>query len=128
MGAPIISVVVPVYNEEQAVDLFYRRTANTLDGLGWEWEMIFVNDGSRDYTLEHLLLLRQKDARIQVIDLSRNFGKESALSAGLDFARGQAAIPMDADLQDPPRAHPGTGSAMAGGLRGCQCHPADSQR
>jgi glycosyltransferase involved in cell wall biosynthesis len=106
MDTPVLSVVVPVYNEEQSIDLFYLRTAKVLDSLQLPWEIVFVNDGSRDNTLARLVGLRQRDRRIQVIDLSRNFGKESALSAGLDFARGDAAIPMDVDLQDPPELIP----------------------
>jgi glycosyltransferase involved in cell wall biosynthesis len=106
MEAPVLSVVVPVYNEEQSIDLFYLRTTKVLEGLQLPWEMVFVNDGSRDNTLARLVALRQRDRRVQIIDLSRNFGKESALSAGLDFARGDAAIPIDVDLQDPPELIP----------------------
>ncbi len=77
-----------------------------MDGCGESWEMICVNDGSTDDTLLQLIALHQQDSRILVIDLSRNFGKEAALTAGLDAAQGDAAIPLDADLQDPPEVIP----------------------
>jgi glycosyltransferase involved in cell wall biosynthesis len=77
-----------------------------MEQTGKSWEMVCINDGSKDDTLEQLLALHQKDSRVVVIDLSRNFGKEAALTAGLDNARGDCAIPLDADLQDPPELIP----------------------
>jgi glycosyltransferase involved in cell wall biosynthesis len=77
-----------------------------MEQTGKSWEMVCINDGSKDDTLEQLLALHQKDPRVVVIDLSRNFGKEAALTAGLDNARGDCAIPLDADLQDPPELIP----------------------
>lgn len=101
-AAPDLSVVVPMYNEEEVIGAFFARLRPVLDGLGLSYEIICVNDGSRDRTF---LLLQQEhvgDPRVKVINLSRNFGKETALTAGLDHARGGAVIPIDADLQDPP--------------------------
>lgn len=97
-----VSLIIPVYNEEAAVPLFLEAVAPVLAAEPYEFEFIFVNDGSRDRTLAVLLDMAQRDPRIRIIDLSRNFGKENALAAGLHAASGDAAIPMDADLQDPP--------------------------
>lgn len=99
----LISIVTPFFNEAEVVAAFYERitkVANTIPDA--EFEFVCVNDGSQDDTLERLAQLVANDARVRVIDLSRNFGKEAALTAGLDEARGHAVIPMDADLQDPP--------------------------
>jgi glycosyltransferase involved in cell wall biosynthesis len=102
-GDPRISIVVPFYNEGSAVDVFYERIVPVLSGLEqMPFEIVCVNDGSRDDTLARLRTLVERDARVRVLDLSRNFGKEAALSAGLDAARGDGVIVIDADLQDPP--------------------------
>lgn len=105
-GVPRLSVVVPAYNEQRAVPVFLEAMLPVLDGLPVEAELIFVNDGSSDGTLACLLALAQEESRIRVVDLSRNFGKEAALTAGLDHARGDAVIVMDVDLQDPPELLP----------------------
>lgn len=102
----LISIVVPAYNEAEVLGEFYRRLSAIIDRLTDRCEIIFINDGSTDETLGVLKSLRESDRRIAIIDLSRNYGKEIALSAGLDFARGDAAIPIDADLQDPPELIP----------------------
>ncbi|MEY1557509.1 glycosyltransferase family 2 protein [Yoonia sp. R2331] len=102
MAAPEISVVAPAYNEEDSLQAFYDRLTATFDGNKIDGEIVFVNDGSRDNTLPMLIALQAQDPRVVVVDLSRNFGKEIALTAGLDHARGRAAIPIDVDLQDPP--------------------------
>lgn len=99
---PLVSLVVPVFNEEDAVDLFVETVMRELDGARVRVEVVFVNDGSRDDTLARLLDHSQRDQRIRVVNLSRNFGKEAALTAGIDNARGDVLIPMDIDLQDPP--------------------------
>ncbi|WP_299443120.1 glycosyltransferase family 2 protein [uncultured Rhodospira sp.] len=99
---PDLSVVVPMYNEEEAVAPFFAEVVPELERLGVSWEIICVNDGSRDRTLDCLLDHRARDKRIVVLDLSRNFGKEAALTAGLEHATGRAVVPMDVDLQDPP--------------------------
>ncbi|MGE0047970.1 MAG: glycosyltransferase family 2 protein [Acidithiobacillus sp.] len=97
-----ISVVIPCYNESANISSLFDRTRAVLQKLEQRWEIIFVNDGSSDDTLLRLLALRDRDDRVMIINLSRNFGKEAALSAGLDHATGDVAIPLDADLQDPP--------------------------
>ncbi len=98
----MISVVAPAYNESDNVIPFYETMKTVLEELSSSWEIICVNDGSKDDTLEKLKALHIKDTRIKVINLSRNFGKEIALTAGLDHAQGDAIIPIDIDLQDPP--------------------------
>lgn len=98
-----LTLVIPVYNEAETVHFFVRRISELFDGPDSPTiEMLFVNDGSSDSTLGELLKLQQRDPRIRIVDLSRNFGKEAALSAGLDAARGQVVVPIDVDLQDPP--------------------------
>lgn len=101
-----LSVVVPCYNEEAVISKFLTKIQSTLDPIGITYELLFVNDGSKDKTLELLLEARDRDERIKVIDLSRNFGKEAALSAAMAHAVGQAVIPIDADLQEPPELIP----------------------
>lgn len=97
-----LSLIVPVFNEEAAIPQFMDRIGRVMDGLGVSWEAVFVNDGSNDGTLEVLRETRRRHNNVGVVDFSRNFGKEAALTAGLDFARGRAVIPIDVDLQDPP--------------------------
>lgn len=97
-----ISLVVPMFNEEDAVGLFFDALLPVLRDITEDYEIICVNDGSTDRTLELLLAARETDQRVRVLDLSRNFGKEIALTAGIDFASGRAIIPIDCDLQDPP--------------------------
>lgn len=103
---PEISVVVPLYNEEASCDAFFQQVLPILASVTPKYEVVCVNDGSSDRTKEHLADWHYKDTRIKVLNLTRNFGKEHALAAGLDHARGQAVIPMDADLQDPPEVIP----------------------
>lgn len=104
--APVFSVVVPAFNEAEALPTLHRRIAAIMDGLGEPWELVLVDDGSRDATLAVANELRAGDPRIGVLALSRNFGKEIATTAGLDHARGAAVILIDADLQDPPELIP----------------------
>lgn len=99
---PSISVVVPAYNEQEVLTSFYNRTSAVLRDIGSNYEIVFVNDGSTDGTLKAMYQLAEADKNIQVIDLSRNFGKEIALTAGLDHAKGEVIVIIDADLQDPP--------------------------
>jgi polyisoprenyl-phosphate glycosyltransferase len=101
-----LSVVVPVYNESEVLPELHRRLAAVLDGLDCDAEIVFVNDGSTDRSLEVLTALHDADPRVAVLDLSRNFGKEIAMSAGLDHAGGDAVVVIDADLQDPPECIP----------------------
>lgn len=105
-ASQVLSIVVPMFNEAENIGPFYERLKKVLDNNGESYEIICVNDGSTDATLENLLKLREKDPNIKVVDLSRNFGKEIALTAGLDFSSGMAVIPIDADLQDPPELIP----------------------
>ena len=106
-GEPVsLSVVVPVYNEEAVLPEFHRRLAAVLDRIPGAAEVLYVNDGSRDGSMARLAALHRADARVAVIDLSRNFGKEIAMTAGLDHAAGDAVVVIDADLQDPPEVIP----------------------
>jgi glycosyltransferase involved in cell wall biosynthesis len=99
----LISVVVPAYNEEAVIEACYNRLAAIFDRLdGYAWELVVVNDGSKDATQSIVEALAQRDSRIASVDLSRNFGKEIAMTAGLDYAKGDAVVVIDADLQDPP--------------------------
>jgi glycosyltransferase involved in cell wall biosynthesis len=102
----MLSVVVPAYNEAEALPEFHRRLAKVLDQLDMSAEIAYVNDGSSDGTLGVLEALQQQDGRIGIVDLSRNFGKEIAMAAGLDCASGDAVVIIDADLQDPPELIP----------------------
>lgn len=101
----MLSVIVPAYNEQEVLPIFHARLAaamTELPELSGRWEVLYVNDGSKDNTLEVLQGLQQRDTAVGVANLSRNFGKEAAMSAGLKLARGSAVILIDADLQDPP--------------------------
>jgi len=97
-----LSVVVSVYNEEQALPLFYKTTKPILEALSWDYELLFVNDGSQDESLQILRELAAQDEKVRVIAFSRNFGHEAAMIAGIDYAGGDAIVCMDADLQHPP--------------------------
>lgn len=102
LDTPRISVVIPAYNEHEVLPEFHRRLAAVMNGLAESWEAVYVNDGSSDATYEILKEIARSDARIVLVDLSRNFGKEIAMTAGFDHARGDAVVVIDADLQDPP--------------------------
>lgn len=99
---PLLSIVVPVYNEEESITLFIDAVAPVLTAIDPAWEILFVNDGSRDGTWAALTAASAREPRVRAIDLSRNYGKEVALTAAIDHARGRAVVPMDVDLQDPP--------------------------
>jgi len=99
---PVISIVCPCYNEEDVIELFLKEINIVLQDIGKTFEIIFINDGSEDNTLDTLLLAKKNYINIRIINLSRNFGKEAALTAGLDQAKGEVVIPIDVDLQDPP--------------------------
>ena len=98
---PVFSVVVPVFNEAEGLGEFHRRLTNVMDLLG-TWEVIYVNDGSTDTSLAVLLVLHDAAPNVAVLNLARNFGKEIAMTAGLDHVAGEAVVVIDADLQDPP--------------------------
>ena len=97
-----ISVVAPLYNEQENIDALFRRLLAVLEALNTSYDVICVNDGSRDNTLKNLVEYHQLYPQIKVVNLSRNFGKDTAMSAGIDYSQGMAVIPIDADLQDPP--------------------------
>jgi glycosyltransferase involved in cell wall biosynthesis len=103
---PTVVLVVPAHNEEEGIALAFTEISKVMDSLGVLWSVIFVNDGSRDSTLDVLEQLYQRDDRVSYISLSRNFGHQSALAAGLDHAAGDVVITMDADLQHPPEVIP----------------------
>lgn len=101
-----ISIVVPCFNEEQTIPIFYKTVTPILAEIGIGYEILFVDDGSRDLTRETVLKLARLDSRVSLISFSRNFGKEAALLAGLEHALGDAVVVMDVDLQDPPELLP----------------------
>ncbi len=115
---PTISIVVPCHNEAQSLKSFMRATNAVLETIAdVSFELVFIDDGSTDATLATLRTFANDDPRISILELSRNFGKEAALTAGIDFASGDAVIPIDADLQDPPALIP----ALVGKWReGCE--------
>ena len=101
-----ISLVIPAYNEEESIVGFMNRVRPIMDATGYDYELVFVDDGSRDQTARILTDLAASHHNVRFVKLSRNFGKESALTAGLTYATGDAIIPMDCDLQDPPELIP----------------------
>lgn len=103
---PKISIVIPVFNEEEVLPLLYQRLCQLAERLPLGWEWIFVNDGSRDNTYPLLQRLAQQDTRVKVLHFSRNFGHQIAITAGIDFTHGEAVVVMDADLQHPPEVIP----------------------
>ncbi|MCA9996311.1 MAG: glycosyltransferase family 2 protein [Anaerolineales bacterium] len=103
---PTISIIAPVYNEEAVLDELHRRVAEVMDQQPEPWELLLVNDGSRDRSAEVIAQLHAKDNRVKGISFSRNFGFQVAVTAGLDHAQGDAIILTDADLQDPPEVYP----------------------
>jgi polyisoprenyl-phosphate glycosyltransferase len=98
----MISIVIPIWNEEAVIPELYRRITDIMANVEESWEVVCVNDGSTDRSLELLLDLHRQDPRVKIIELSRNYGHQTAITAGADFADGDAVIVMDADLQDPP--------------------------
>ena len=102
-----LSVVVSCYNEELALRQFYAETSKVLKSLSWDFELIFVNDGSQDGSIEILKELAAGDEKVKVVDFSRNFGHEAAMIAGMDYSSGDGIVCMDADLQHPPECLPG---------------------
>lgn len=102
----VLSIVVSVYNEEQALPLFYQTTKPILETLSWDYELLFVNDGSGDGSRLFLEQLAAQDKKVRMVSFSRNFGHEAAMIAGIDYASGDAIVCMDADLQHPPQCLP----------------------
>ncbi|MEZ8141246.1 bactoprenol glucosyl transferase [Enterovibrio norvegicus FF-162] len=102
MTQTVISIVCPCFNEQEVIHTFTDKITGIMSATDFSYELLFVNDGSKDNTLSVLHELAAKNTHIRVLNLSRNFGKEAALTAGLDHAKGEVIIPIDADLQDPP--------------------------
>src|ERR1700679_1036914 len=113
----MISVVVPIFNEEENIVPFHEAVADALVDVGEDWEVVYVNDGSRDSSLDLLRGLQDGDAHVVVVDLSRNWGHMGAISAGLQTARGDAVVLMDGDFQDPPDVIPQLVEAWRGGAQ-----------
>ncbi|HWY57377.1 MAG TPA: glycosyltransferase family 2 protein [Terriglobales bacterium] len=113
----MISVVVPIFNEEELIRLFHAAVTDAMKNLGEAWEAVYVNDGSRDSSLLLLRELQAEDPHVVVVDLSRNWGHMGAISAGLQTARGDAVVLMDGDFQDPPEVVPQLVAAWRGGAQ-----------
>jgi len=99
---PTVSIIAPVYNEEAILHELHKRISETMESLGEPWELVLVNDGSWDRSFEIMQELHEQDSRVHIINFSRNFGHQIAITAGMDYAQGQAVVIIDADLQDPP--------------------------
>ncbi len=106
MTSPTFSIVCPIFNEIGNMPELYRRVKETMDGLGEPWELVLVDDGSTDGSTDMMRELARQDPRLRPVIFARNFGHQIAVTAGLDYARGQAVVIMDSDLQDPPEAVP----------------------
>lgn len=106
MSQPTFSIVAPNFNESQTIPEFYRRVCATMDALGEPWELVWVDDGSTDDSADKIRLIATQDPRVRKVIFARNFGHQIAVTAGLDYSRGQAVIIMDSDLQDPPEVIP----------------------
>lgn len=102
MASPVFSIVAPIYNEAANIPVLYQRIQEVLDTTGEEWELLLVNDGSTDDSAEIIRQLASQDTRVRPVIFARNFGHQIAVTAGLDYSRGQAVVIIDADLQDPP--------------------------
>jgi len=113
----MISVVVPIFNEEEIVNLFHTALVGSMKDIGEAWEVVYINDGSRDSSLKLLTELQTKDTHVVVVDLSRNWGHMGAISAGLQTAHGDAVVLMDGDFQDPPEVVPELVAAWRGGVQ-----------
>jgi polyisoprenyl-phosphate glycosyltransferase len=105
-ATPTFSIVAPVFNERETVEAFYTRTIAVMEGVGDSFELVLVDDGSTDGSYQVMRALHERDARVRVVEFSRNFGHQIAISAGLDHARGRCVIIIDSDLQDPPEVIP----------------------
>ena len=103
---PEFSVVVPAYNEEEVIEESYKRLTSVMEELGEPYELIFIDDGSRDKTAEKIAIICENDQNVKLLRFSRNFGHMPAITAGMDYARGNAIMIIDADLQDPPELFP----------------------
>lgn len=103
---PVFTIIAPIFNEMESMPELYRRVAAVMDGLGQPWELLLVDDGSSDGSTEQMQALAAQDARVRPLIFARNFGHQIAVTAGLDYARGDAVVIIDSDLQDPPEVIP----------------------
>ena len=115
----MLSVVVPIYNEEENIRAFHQAVSVVMDDIQESWEIVFVNDGSRDNSLSLLLEIQKQDPHVTVIEFSRNFGHQPALTAGLQTARGDAIMLMDGDFQDPAGSFAASGKSLERGGKSC---------
>jgi dolichol-phosphate mannosyltransferase len=99
---PVLSIIAPCYNEEKNIPILYDEIKKVMETIGETWELILINDGSRDRTLEVMMETHDEDSRVKLVNFARNFGHQTAVTAGMDFASGDAVVLIDADLQDPP--------------------------
>ncbi len=106
MSQTVCSILIPMYNEEEVIEETYHRLKNVMDKIGESYELVFVNDGSKDRSAQIISDLAKTDENIRLIDFSRNFGHQIAVTAGLDYVQGEAIVIIDADLQDPPEVIP----------------------
>jgi polyisoprenyl-phosphate glycosyltransferase len=113
----MLSVVVPIYNEEENIGAFHTTVSKAMDTISDSWEIVYVNDGSRDASLSLLLEIQKRDPHVTVVEFSRNFGHQSALTAGLQTAKGDAIMLMDGDFQDPPEVLPRLVEAWKNGAK-----------
>jgi len=113
----MVSVVVPIYNEEENIGAFHTTVSKVMDTIQEAWEIVYVNDGSRDSSLELLLDIQKRDSRVIVVEFSRNFGHQAALTAGLQTAKGDCIMLMDGDFQDPPEVLPRLVEAWKNGAK-----------
>ena len=113
----LVSIVVPVYNEEENIAIFYNAVTKVMTGLPYEYELIYVDDGSTDSSVVVLREIAKLDTRVKVVLLARNFGHQTALTCGLDYAKGDAVITMDGDMQHPPALIPELIRFVGGWLR-----------
>ncbi len=116
-GLGMLSVVVPIYNEEENIGAFHTTVSKVMDTINEAWEIVYVNDGSRDSSLSLLLDIQKRDSRVTVVEFSRNFGHQAALTAGLQTAKGDAIMLMDGDFQDPPEVLPRLVDAWKNGAK-----------
>jgi len=113
-----LAIVIPIYNEQESLPVLYKRLKGVCDTLpGVQWQVIYVNDGSADRSLDIMLMQHQEDPRFSIIELSRNFGHQAAIASGLSFADADAVIVMDGDLQDPPELIPDLVEMWRGGAQ-----------
>ena len=107
MNKPLITALIPAYNEEECINELYLRVSSVLKNINnYDYEILIINDGSKDNTIFILEELHNKDNHVQYVNLARNYGKETAMAAGFDYAKGDVVVILDADLQDPPELIP----------------------